>query len=116
MSNHETEKLKQAIKDTGGPAFGNVISLECVRVEMEGAEIYEPRVESGNLTVRDYFAAKAQIDVEVGVGLTNAKLLMGSEPASNTDEDPIANLRWWTMAETKYRYLVADTMIDERAK
>jgi len=45
--------------DDGGPAFGNVISLECVRVEMTGEMEYEPKVQGGNLTVRDYLAAHA---------------------------------------------------------
>ncbi len=45
--------------DNGGPAFGNVISLDCVRVEMDGTMEYEPTIQAGNLTVRDYFAAHA---------------------------------------------------------
>lgn len=47
------------MKETGGPAFGSVISLECVRLEMDGSAEYEPKAHPGNLTVRDYFAAKA---------------------------------------------------------
>jgi hypothetical protein len=45
--------------NTGGPAFSNVISMECVRVEMDGSAEYEPKAQPGNITVRDYFAAKA---------------------------------------------------------
>ncbi|MBJ9694133.1 hypothetical protein [Burkholderia cenocepacia] len=47
------------IKD-GGPAFGQVVELRCVRVEMDGSAEYEPEAMlHGGLTVRDYFAAKA---------------------------------------------------------
>lgn len=47
------------IKD-GGPAFGQVVTLRCVRVEMDGSTEWEPETAvAGNLTVRDYFAAKA---------------------------------------------------------
>ena len=51
--------MDRLTEKTGGPAFGTVISLDCVRVEMDGSMEYEPKVEPGNLTVRDYFAAKA---------------------------------------------------------
>lgn len=47
------------IKD-GGPAFGQVISLRVVRVEMNGDTEWEPEsMALGGVTVRDYFAAKA---------------------------------------------------------
>jgi hypothetical protein len=46
--------------DDGGSAFGQVVELRCVRVEMNGATDWEPEtVLHGGLTVRDYFAAKA---------------------------------------------------------
>lgn len=47
--------------DDGGPAFANVVSIDCVRVEMDGSAEYEPSVHGGNLSVRDYFAAHADI-------------------------------------------------------
>lgn len=44
----------------GGPAFGQVVELRCVRVEMNGDTEWEPEAMTlGGLTVRDYFAAKA---------------------------------------------------------
>jgi hypothetical protein len=44
----------------GGPAFGQVVDLKCVRVDPTGACDYEPEAcMHGGLTVRDYFAAKA---------------------------------------------------------
>jgi hypothetical protein len=47
------------IKD-GGPAFGQAVSLRCVRVEMNGDTEWEPETMAlGGITVRDYFAAKA---------------------------------------------------------
>lgn len=43
----------------GGPAFGQVVELRCVRVEMDGSVEYEPEaMVHGGLTVRDYIAAK----------------------------------------------------------
>ena len=45
--------------ETGGPAFGQVVELRCVRVDPNGHEEYEPEAMlHGGLTVRDYFAAK----------------------------------------------------------
>ncbi|MCS6455973.1 hypothetical protein NX868_10405 [Burkholderia thailandensis] len=46
------------IKD-GGPAFGQVVELRCVRVEMNGDTEWEPEaMVHGGLTVRDYVATK----------------------------------------------------------
>jgi len=45
---------------TGGPAFGQVVELRCVRVDPNGSTEWEPEAMlHGGLTVRDYFAAKA---------------------------------------------------------
>lgn len=47
-------------KNNGGPAFGQVVELRCVRLEMDGSAEYEPEaMMPGGLSVRDYFAAKA---------------------------------------------------------
>lgn len=47
-------------KNDGGPAFGQVVELKCVRVDPTGGEEYEPETcLHGGLSVRDYFAAKA---------------------------------------------------------
>lgn len=46
-------------KNTGGPAFGQVVELRCVRVDPTGAEQWEPALAQGGMTLRDYFAAKA---------------------------------------------------------
>lgn len=84
---------------TGGPAFGTVVSLDCVRVEMDGSMEYEPTVEPGNLTMRDYFAAKA----------------MQGELAAQSEESgfyPDENFP----ALAKRSYAVADAMLNERAK
>ncbi len=48
------------VSKDGGPAFGQVVELRCVRVEMTGSTEWEPEaMTAGGLTVRDYFAAKA---------------------------------------------------------
>lgn len=44
----------------GGPAFGQTVSLRCVRVDPTGSEEWEPDLSvPGGLTIRDYFATKA---------------------------------------------------------
>ena len=45
--------------NNGGPAFGQVVELRCVRVDMNGAEEWEPALAESGMTIRDYFAAKA---------------------------------------------------------
>lgn len=45
--------------NTGGPAFGQVVELRCVRVDPCGGEEYEPALAQGGMTMRDYFASKA---------------------------------------------------------
>ena len=46
--------------NSGGPAFGQVVELRCVRVEMNGDTEWEPEAMMlGGLSVRDYFASKA---------------------------------------------------------
>ena len=48
-------------KETGGPAFGQVVELRCVRVDpYDSSSEWEPEaMMHGGLTVRDYFIAKA---------------------------------------------------------
>jgi hypothetical protein len=43
----------------GGPAFGQVVELQCVRVEMDGSTQWEPALVESGMRLRDYFAAKA---------------------------------------------------------
>ncbi len=89
-------------KETGGPAFGTVVSLDCVRVEMDNSMEYEPKVEPGNLTVRDYFAAKAmQGYIACGGMITPCD---GAVRPFNEVEIAAG------------AYAVADAMLDERAK
>lgn len=45
--------------DDGGPAFGQVVELRCVRVDPFGGEEWEPALAQGGMSLRDYFAAKA---------------------------------------------------------
>lgn len=52
--------MSENTKQDGGPAFGQVVELRCVRVDMDGSTEWEPEaMVHGGLTVRDYFAAKA---------------------------------------------------------
>lgn len=86
-------------KETGGPAFGSVISLDCVRVNMDGSEEYEPKVESGNLTVRDYFAAKA---------ISKLITLCANDDRSDGES--------FVEHVARHAYLLADAMLKERGK
>ena len=56
------------IEKDGGPAFGQVVDLRCVRVEMDGRPEWEPHVlaDSG-MRLRDYFAAKAMQSILSGI-------------------------------------------------
>ena len=45
--------------DDGGPAFGQVVELRCVRVDPCGGTEWEPALAQGGMSLRDYFAAKA---------------------------------------------------------
>lgn len=45
-------------KNDGGPAFGQVVELRCVRVDVSGAEQWEPALAESGMSLRDYFAAK----------------------------------------------------------
>lgn len=86
----------------GGPAFGQVVELRCVRVEMDGSAEYEPEAMlHGGLTVRDYFAAKAMTGMLAYPGCESR----GSHHNNNTP-DGVA-----TMA---YEY--ADAMLRARGE
>jgi hypothetical protein len=68
---------------TGGPAFGQVVELRCVRVEMDGSTEWEPEaMVHGGLTVRDYFAAKA---MQAFIMNPTPDLLPGCGPHHITD-------------------------------
>lgn len=45
--------------DDGGPAFGQVVELQCVRVSPFDGEEWEPALVDSGMSLRDYFAAKA---------------------------------------------------------
>lgn len=62
----------------GGPAFGQVVELRCVRVGMDGSEEYEPALAQGGMTIRDYFAAKAMQGIVSSIdGEANYQRLRG---------------------------------------
>lgn len=83
-------------KDDGGPAFGQVVDLHCVRVEMTGNTEWEPAVlaDSG-MRLRDYFAAKSLQGILSGMkGLRPSDVPLVAADA----------------------YLLADAMIEARKK
>ena len=86
--------------DDGGPAF--------------------PAPVCGNpgMTIRDYFAAKAdpnQIYGTVGLPLGVAEALMGSK-SPNCATEPVTNAVWWSQALAKWKVMHADHMLAARAK
>lgn len=87
-------------KDDGGPAFGQVVDLHCVRVEMTGNTEWEPAVlaDSG-MRLRDYFAAKA---MQAMIGTSHESEMRGY--AGWREE----------FARESYRY--ADSMLEARKK
>ncbi|MET3631616.1 hypothetical protein [Burkholderia sp. 572] len=87
----------------GGPAFGQVVELRCVRVEMDGSAEYEPEAMlHGGLTVRDYFAAKAM------------QALLSRNP------DPLPAPQWFQpgheINDARRCYAIADAMLRARGE
>lgn len=108
------------IKD-GGPAFGQVVELRCVRVDPEGATEYEPEVcLHGGLTMRDYFAAHADMrELIENDGYIPQRLALnvmdGVEPP-NWENNHLAASQWWCEAEARVRYMKADAMLRARGQ
>lgn len=97
-------------KDDGGPAFGQVVALRCVRVEMNGDTEWEPEAMTlGGLSIRDYFAAKALPCV----------VAKWDEYCKN---DPDASVKDWNDSESimdciaESAYEVADAMLRARGE
>lgn len=95
--------------ETGGPAFGQVVELRCVRVDPDGSEEYEPEVMvHGGLTVCDYFAAKAMQALISHHGAycddVSVPGSVGSEDVMHVDQ------------VSEYAYAQADAMLAARAK
>lgn len=106
--------MDRLTEKTGGPAFGTVISLDCVRVEMDGSMEYEPKVESGNLTVRDYFAAKAMQGLLSRHGAYDEDAEHHS--LCTRKEARLRESALTTNDLVEYAYAVADAMMDARTK
>jgi hypothetical protein len=89
-------------KETGGPAFGQVVELRCVRVDPNGATDWEPEAMlHGGLTVRDYFATKAPAP---------PKWWMDCYAKRTNDLDTHAAII------TQWNYVYADSMLEARKK
>ncbi len=67
--------------DDGGPAFGKVVELRCVRVDPFGGEEWEPALAQGGMSLRDYFAAKAMQGLIGDGALRDAANRVGSVAA-----------------------------------
>ena len=90
-------------KDNGGPAFPTDRVLQ-----------------ASGMTLRDYFAAKADISSDIeSDGCIYQRLaiaLMGGDLPPSWDNDFFEARIWWARAESRLRYMKADAMIAERAK
>lgn len=87
-------------KDTGGPAF-----------PMVRDQSFEERlvIEQG-MTLRDYFAAKA----EVFPGDLQPALILALLGEPCWDSSYLGRIKWVAHGEAAYRYMKADAMIAER--
>lgn len=101
-------------KQTGGPAFGQVIDMRCVRVDPNGATEWEPAaIGEGGLTVRDYFAANVVLDLG-HYSVEFAQTILERDMPDYTD-NPIGNARFWAEFRARMRAIEADAMIAARA-
>ena len=66
------------------------------------------RIDSG-ISLRDYFAARAPVDAEIGAN--NAEKLLGRAPPN----DPIQNIMYWDEVQARRSYMWADAMLAVRA-
>lgn len=95
-------------KKDGGPAFGQVVELRCVRVDMNGATEWEPEVcLHGGLTVRDYHAAKA---LQGLLAMSPVFKANDGTPYKNFDAGDASHVA----AVAKNAYQIADAMIAAR--
>jgi len=80
-------------------------------------ESWEPYTEaigaSSGMSLRDYFAAKVEIDPDMSI--KTAEILVG-RAAPPFAAFPIENMKFWAEACAKLRYMQADAMLTERAK
>jgi Mg-chelatase subunit ChlI len=65
------------------------------------------------MTLRDYFAAKVEIDPELSVKAAEA--LVGRKMPDYA-VDPVASMQFWAEVGARLRYMQADAMLAERAK
>ena len=95
-------------KDNGGPAFGEL------------QQVGDVTMRDGGLSIRDYFAAKADISHEIEddgcIGQRLAIALMDGAMPPSWDNDYLEARIWWARAESRLRYMKADAMLLERAK
>lgn len=75
---------------------------------------------SAGMSLRDYFAAKADISSDIEndgcIGQRLAVALMDGVYPPSWDDDYLAARIWWITAESRLRYIKADAMLAERAK
>ena len=100
---------------TGGPAFP---VADPNKLDLPTLDEYY-RAASG-MTLRDYFAAKANIGHEIEddgcIGQRLALALMDGAMPPSWDNDYLEARIWWARAESRLRYMYADAMLLERVK
>lgn len=85
-----------------------------------GCAQYAQWAPEGGMTLRDYFAAHADISGDLeGDGCIEHRLalsLMNGEIPPSWDNDYLEARVWWASAESRLRYMKADAMLEARNK
>lgn len=55
-------------------------------------------------------------DGDEGLPCSVAKSIMGDKKCPVYDEDPLFHIRWWCRALARWKYTMADAMIEEAAR
>lgn len=91
-------------KMDGGPAF-----------PLTNRDYQEAYGGAPGVALRDYFATNINLVEEVTRPL--AVTLNGSDmPSGEGEEAEFARFGWYAQAEARYRYMLADAMLKERAR
>ncbi|MNO64673.1 hypothetical protein D3C76_554080 [compost metagenome] len=98
-------------KETGGPAFP-VADYDHQVFQPENVE--EVRRDLSGMTLRDYFAAKADLDLDEYTVLYATGILGYGMP--DYAAFPVENAAFWAAFRAKMRFIEADAMLAERAK
>ena len=67
----------------------------------------------GGLTKREWIASRININPDL-IPQSHATAIMGGQPPQwNGTAEDIESVKWWLAAEARYRFMLADAMIEE---